>query len=435
VELSFVLSALRRRLWLVALITALGLVPYLLLVDSDAPNQQFRSEAKVDIQQPTQTQGGFIGDPNRYVIGQLAVLESATLVSEVSTQLQLDQEVVRTAVIVEQQPETDVVSVIAQADTPQTAQAIAQAYIDNYMDSLETDRSDLDELARLAQRIQELEDRVDAENARIQEGMEQFVDGARRRTTAAQVMPQIDAVVPDALSSRNLAQAELEQLIATRNSVISNSRLRVNTTVIQNATLPTEPLPQRQELLAAAGLAGGLLLGVVAALAWARFSTKVLDEDTAAEILGVPVVAEMPYYRSLARHPWPPSRLCPARRSRWSTSSACSPKLEPISTSRWLSSSPVRSGVRAPPPWLWLWPNALPPAAPRWCWSTPMSEIPALLRCSTPPPTVVSLPWWQTTAPLSTSEADRSLPAPWIPRSASSASAPTVARRRFAATP
>jgi Mrp family chromosome partitioning ATPase len=303
VELSFVLSALRRRLWLVALITALGLVPYLLLVDSDAPNQQFRSEAKVDIQQPTQTQGGFIGDPNRYVIGQLAVLESATLVSEVSTQLQLDQELVRTSVVIEQQPETDVVSVIAEAETPETAQAIAQAYIDNYMDSLETDRSDLDELARLAQRIQELEDRVDTENDRIQEGMEPFVDGARRRTTAAQVMPQIDAVVPDALSSRNLAEAELEQLIATRNSVISNSRLRVNTTVIQNATLPTEPLPQRQELLAAAGLAGGLLLGVVAALAWARFSTKVLDEDTAAEILGVPVVAEMPFYRSLARHP------------------------------------------------------------------------------------------------------------------------------------
>jgi receptor protein-tyrosine kinase len=41
----------------------------------------------------------------------------------------------------------------------------------------------------------------------------------------------------------------------------------------------------------------------VVALTWARFSTKVLDEDTASEILGAPVVSELPHYRSLARHP------------------------------------------------------------------------------------------------------------------------------------
>ena len=45
------------------------------------------------------------------------------------------------------------------------------------------------------------------------------------------------------------------------------------------------------------------MLGVVVALTWARFSAKVLDEDTASEILAAPVVSELPHYRSLARHP------------------------------------------------------------------------------------------------------------------------------------
>ncbi len=300
-ELSFVLSALRRRFWVVSLFALLGALPGLL---TDPPvSSEYRSVAELVIQQPTQANAGFFtSDPDRYVISQLSVLESAVLVQEVADLNNLSPFEVRNAVEIEQQPDTDVVEIRAVYTDPEVARRVAQGYVESYMSTLETDRSDQDELDRLNSEIQILQNRLSVLNTRIQEQMEPFLSLLRTRDPAPPV-PQPSSVDPAAVSERDLAQAELRELISSKNALISDSRLRVNTRVIQNATQPREPLPAGGEFLLAGGLFAGLMLGVVAALTWARFSTKVLDEDTASEVLGAPVVSEFPHYRSLARQP------------------------------------------------------------------------------------------------------------------------------------
>ncbi|MEL6980841.1 MAG: hypothetical protein AAFO29_00290, partial [Actinomycetota bacterium] len=300
-ELSFVLSALRRRFWVVSLFAFLGALPGLL---TDPPvSNEYRSVADLVIEQPTQGSNSFFtSDPDRYVNGQLSVLESAGLVQEVADLNGLQPSEVREAVTIEQLPETDVVEIQAVYTDPSVAENVAQSYVDAYLDTLETDRSDQDELDRLNSEIQILQNRLSVLNTRIQDQMQPYLDALTSEDPPPPV-PAPSSVDPAAVTERDLAQAELGALISQKNILISDSRLRVNTRVIQNATRPTEPLPAGGQFLLAGGLFAGAMLGVAAALAWARFSTKVLDEDTASEILAAPVVSEFPHYRSLARQP------------------------------------------------------------------------------------------------------------------------------------
>ncbi len=299
-ELSFVLSALRRRLWLVALFALLGSLPGLL---SDPPvSNEYRSVAKLNIVQPTQGNVTYLSsDPDRYVISQLSVLESASLVNEVALANGLSITAVRQAVTIEQDPDTDVVEISAVATDPDQARSIAQSYVEAYMSTLDTDRSDTGELQRLEEEINNLRTQLTNLNDAIQEAMEPYLELLDNRTPPP--LPPPDSVEPTLVTERNVIQAEVSQLIAQRNQLVSDSRLRVNTRVIQQATLPTEPVPVGGQFVLAGGLFAGAMLGVLAAMAWARFSTKVLDADTASEILGAPVVSELPHYRSLARQP------------------------------------------------------------------------------------------------------------------------------------
>lgn len=299
-ELSFVLSALRRRLWLVAFFALLGSLPGLM---SDPPvSNEYRSVAKLNIVQPTQGNVTYLSsDPDRYVISQLSVLESASLVNEVALANGVSITAVRQAVTIEQDPDTDVVEIIAVSTDPDQARSIAQSYVEAYMSTLDTDRSDTGELQRLEEEINNLRTQLTNLNDAIQEAMEPYLALLDRRTPPP--LPPTDSVEPTLVTERTIIQAEVSQLIALRNQLVSDSRLRVNTRVIQQATLPTEPIPAGGQFLLAGGLFAGAMLGVVAAMAWARFSTKVLDVDTASEILGAPVVSELPHYRSLARQP------------------------------------------------------------------------------------------------------------------------------------
>ncbi len=301
-ELAFVLSALRRRLWLVALFAVLGVLPAVL---SDPPvSNQYVSVAKLMVVQPTVGNVTFLsGDPDRYVVGQLGVLESASLVNDVALKLGVSITDVRESIEIEHEPSTDIVNIIATADNPDTARILAQTYVDSYMDDLDkADRSDSEELTRLDNDIATLRSTLSGLNSAIAEAMEGYVERAYQGVNS-RPLPTPDQIDPARVTERDVAKAELTQLIQQRNQLISSSRLRVNTRIIQQATLPVEPLPPGGRFLFAGGLFAGSMLGIVAALAWARFSTKVLDVDTASEILAAPVVSELPHYRSLARQP------------------------------------------------------------------------------------------------------------------------------------
>ncbi len=300
-ELAFVLSALRRRLWLVAVFAVLGILP---AVMSDPPtNNRYVSVAKLNVVQPSVGNVTYLsGDPDRYVVGQLGVLESASLINDVALKVGLSITDVREAIEVEHEPGTDIVDITATAGDPETARVLAQTYVTTYTDDLDTERSDSDELTRLSNDIATLRTTLSGLNSTIAEQMEPYVEEVFTGRDP-KPLPSPEQIVPAQVTERDVAKSELTQLIQQRNELISSSRLRVNTRIIQDATLPSDPVPPGGRFLFAGGLFAGAMMGIVAALAWARFSTKVLDVDTATAILGAPVVSELPHYRSLARQP------------------------------------------------------------------------------------------------------------------------------------
>jgi len=300
-ELSFVLSALRRRLWIVALFALLGALPGLL---SDPPiGNNYLSVAKVMVVQPTVGDTNFFSaEPNRYVLGQLSVLESADVVNSAALEIGESITFVREAVNVVHDPGTDIVTIEVITGDKDKSRALADAYITAYFGTLDDDRSDGDELQRLNDEINRLRVTLANLNTSIQATMSELVNQVLN-SRDSKPLPSIDQVEPALLTERNVAEAELRQLIQQRNELISDSRLRINTRVIQEATQPGDAIPPGGQFLLAGGLFAGAMLGVVVAMAWARFSTKVLDVETASEILGAPVVSELPHYRSLARQP------------------------------------------------------------------------------------------------------------------------------------
>lgn len=289
-------------MWLVALFALLGSLPGLM---SDPPiSNEYRSVAKLNIRQPTLGNVNiFSSDPDRYVVGQLSVLESAGLVNEVALNNGLSITAVREAVTIEQDPSTDVVAIEAVTNDPQLSLAVVDSYVEAYTNTLDTERSDSGELARLDTEIATLRARLSNLNTSIADAMKPWIDQAFSSSRVSKPIPPVDSIAPAQLTERDVTKSELSQLIAQRNQLISDSRLRVNTRVIQEATEPKEPIPVGGQFLLAGGLFAGAMLGVIAAMAWARFSTKVLDVDTASEILEAPVVSELPHYRSLARQP------------------------------------------------------------------------------------------------------------------------------------
>jgi hypothetical protein len=79
VELSFIINAVKRRPWIIVLFVALGAAAGQLATPAAAP--KYYSRAVLNVSPPSQSRVAvsFSNDPDRYVIGQLSVLNSAQL--------------------------------------------------------------------------------------------------------------------------------------------------------------------------------------------------------------------------------------------------------------------------------------------------------------------------------------------------------------------
>jgi Mrp family chromosome partitioning ATPase len=306
-ELAFVISALRRRFWLVTLFALLGALPGLL---ADPPaSTVYRSEATLSVVAPTRLDSNvFSYDPDRYVLTQLAVLTSGSLaqqvVDQVNTQFPgdpLSVAALGALVEIEQEPETDIVRITTDAGDPAKAQAISQAYAELYMEGLATTVDDEAQRQGLEAQITALQEELATINDEIKAAMEGYLP--RSGVSNAPATPPVESVAPDAAAQRQIILAKLLQLQTDLLDLQNQSRLRVNTEILANAQLPTDPVPAGGNFVLAGGLVAGAIIGLVAALLWARFSAKVLDEVSVGEILGAPVASELPHYRSIARDP------------------------------------------------------------------------------------------------------------------------------------
>ena len=104
-ELSFVISALKKRFWIIALFAMAGFVLGLTVAPSDV---SYEAESRLVVRQPV----GDNQNSERYIATELSVIESSRFVRETAEEFPgLEFDDVAEAIEVVHDPETDIVSV------------------------------------------------------------------------------------------------------------------------------------------------------------------------------------------------------------------------------------------------------------------------------------------------------------------------------------
>ncbi len=299
-ELSFVFAALKRRWWVVLIFAELGILPFI-IGGGPVETTVFESQARLVILPPsgsriTTTQ------PDRYVLGQLEILTGRSVAEQVAEQLGSDnvREIRQSSEFVHI-PETDVVTVSVREEDPATAQLVLQTIVDTYMARLVAADTAVrgPDLARLEEELLDLRDDLQTVNARIATAYEPWLNPD---SEIARPAPSEVALVPNESAERTFIIAEIQRNELLR-STITNTPSGVNTSIVQDASLPTNPITETGGIFEIAFLVGMTLLGVSVALLWARFSRKVLDVHHLSEILQVPVVARLKKSKALKQDP------------------------------------------------------------------------------------------------------------------------------------
>jgi capsular polysaccharide biosynthesis protein/Mrp family chromosome partitioning ATPase len=305
-ELDLIVASLRRYWYVILACALLGAIPGLATL-KDSP-VSYESEAVLMVRPPSESRSQtWSGDPDRYVIGQLGVLKSEGLAALVAKQIgnSVTTDYVIHHVSVSQQPATDLVSIKARGADPQTAQQLANAYVDLYFVAVrgsveESQQPDIDQLkVDLADLKTQL---ADVDN-KIALRMAPYLPTGPATSSQQFTIPGVDQIAPDLTTAKDTLLNQYSQLLSTMTELQLSARLRVTTEIVQRATLPVTPQASSSKIFVAAGIAGGLFLGFLLSVLLARFSRLVISRQQAEDILDQPFVGEMPYARSLAASP------------------------------------------------------------------------------------------------------------------------------------
>jgi Mrp family chromosome partitioning ATPase len=281
VELSFVISAIRRRWWLVVIFAVLGALAAREL--SKPGITEYEANAVLLVQPPTGTNVGF-NDPDRYVESQLSALNSTDLAARVASEIPGEStDSIRQAIRIVQRPKTDVVDIFATAQDPVRAQNIANRYASLYI-------TDLRERA------------TNLQGAEVQRLDEKIVELTGQITEAANNLA-LDDDNPAALALQATALAQYDQVLQQKSQLELAATNRVTSEIVEQAVLPSLPTTEGGKLYTALGFFGGAVLGVAAAIVAARSSSKVLDSVELDRELGVAVVGQLSRMRALGPNP------------------------------------------------------------------------------------------------------------------------------------
>jgi Mrp family chromosome partitioning ATPase/capsular polysaccharide biosynthesis protein len=289
-ELGFILQATRRYLWVVVIATMLGLVAGSVIASGGGV--EYESQGLLSVEPP---QGV---NPDRYVATQLVRLTSTGVTEAVAAlpTVPLEPIEVRESLTLTQIAGTDVVEVVAQASTPEVAQAIAQGYIDVYLEQLQADlRMQLaPQRAQLQASISSLEEDLEAVDAEVETLTEPFLEDR------AVGIPTLDQLNPALATRRAALTQEYQRLLTELNNFDRTANGDVSSRMLEAPGLPIEPVISRRPLFLAVGLVLGLLTGVALASMLARLSPFVVNRSEAEDILGGPFVGSIARRRSLA---------------------------------------------------------------------------------------------------------------------------------------
>ncbi len=321
-ELSFLLNSIRRFWWLFAICVIVGALPVGFLTADAAPVYESRAVMLVSPPSESRVQVSFTSDPDRYVLGQLSVLQSQSMAEEVANLLGGGEvsSSVRDSTSVEHDADTDIVQVVVRTDDPERSRAIADGYLTVYFGLLtdqvaETRQPEVDALTT---QLASLKSQLSLLDQGIASAMARFLPaGTIADDEIYQPIPPPEAVVPGLLSEKQLVLTEYNQVLLARSQLEQldiSEQLRVTSKVVQSASLPLEPIDSSDTLLIFAGLVAGALVGVVLCGALGRMSRTLIDERQIGDLLGAPIVGHLPHARSLHKNrraivESPPSKL------------------------------------------------------------------------------------------------------------------------------
>lgn len=301
-ELSFVIAALKRRIWIVLIFVQLGALPFILGANPATESTAFESEALIEALPPDSARTS-AAQPDRYVLTQMEVLRSRELATEVAERLNSADGPgpIRRNTTIEQITDTDAISVRVRLGDPIEAQLVAQTIADVYVEGLiaADEATRLPDIERIDAELAVARTQLGEVNDRLVELMTPFLNAAREDGGA---IPPASIVAPNETADQTFLTAEIQRL-EDRRSALVNQESGVNTSIVQNATLPQNPVQEAAGIFNLAFLVGMSLVGVAVALVWARLSPKLLDEVHATEVLGIPVVSKIKRSGALKRDP------------------------------------------------------------------------------------------------------------------------------------
>lgn len=295
-ELSLIVTAVRRRPWLPVVLALLGLLAATQLRPDRGP-ALFDASATLLVQPPTSSGAQvFNAEPDRYVISQLPAIRS--LADRVAAQFPgLAAATLGSRLDVVHEPQTDLVTVTVSDPDPARAANIANKYVDMYIEDLGVRATS----ARSGE-IDALDQQLTALEASLKEVAKKIKDTTT--TPDPRNAPSVTIVGDtDALVQQQILTAEYQGVLSNRNQLELQTNLKVNSEVISYATVPTVAESDDSRLLLAVGFLVGGLLGVGLATVWTNLSPLALSRDDVEAALKHPLVGRVPKIRSARRHP------------------------------------------------------------------------------------------------------------------------------------
>ncbi len=111
------------------------------------------------------------------------------------------------------------------------------------------------------------------------------------------VLLQIDAAAGDPKTAAEIANSvalNLSSVVTSLENSSSDTRYSVNLQLRIPAQEPTSPSAPQPSIILGLGLIGGLALGLIAAIIWARLDTRIRSVDQVRQVSGLPVLGQLP---------------------------------------------------------------------------------------------------------------------------------------------
>jgi capsular exopolysaccharide synthesis family protein len=269
-DFHFYFGVLRRRAWIIVLVTIL--VTGVALARSLSSTKIYEATATVLVQDPNAQASVDQNSGNQFVdiSTEVALVQSGRIAAAATKAMGPDAAKV-TGLSVGQVGETTLMSITAQSSSPRVAQLAANTYAKQYVK------------VRKDQKVAASQERIDAlnEHATEVQGQLNSLDANDPNTLARRTQLQSDLLQ----TNQTISQQQLNQSLITQNGA----------TVVDLAGLPSSPIkpdPKRDAIL---GFALGLVLGFGLAFLYEFLDDKIkTQEDVARYGHGLTVLAEIP---------------------------------------------------------------------------------------------------------------------------------------------